>query len=466
MPEIYAWDVDANNNDNPPPHGAPENMEYAEVNNTIREMMAVLKRFFTASLSGVPVTAGTQPAYTLVSGQTISAYAAGQLFSFTAHATASGNITLNVDGLGAGNVVNASGAQLGAGDFTANGVYLVVRRAGDFQLVGGAGGGAELFAPATTGTQPTYVLTTGTLTAYQDGQVVLFRIHSANAAGAATLNVDGLGASALEDHNSVALVANELVVNNAYLAVRTASEWRIIAGLQTSLTADVTGVLPVANGGTGQGTEENAMQAFIAALSQVTPAADDLIPFGDTSDSGNAKKARVDAIGAGKQSIWIPAGAMEDASAQATRLVIPTSFVTIDVLAFDSAVEEFGQFRVAMPKGWNESTLSFKAFWVHSSAVTNFGVAWGLGAIAFSDTNVLTTAFPAETVVTDTGGAVDTLYITAESGALTVSNTPAEQDLVCFDVVREVGNAGDTLAADAYLVGIMLYLTTNANTDV
>src|SRR5688572_17355577 len=177
MPEIYAWNVAAPNNNATPPNGWPEGMEYDEVNNTGRETHAVIARFLLAALSGLNVTAGTQPAYTLISGMTLSAYAAGQVFAFTAHDTSTGNVTLNVDTLGASNVVTANGTQLGAGDIIANGVYLVVRRASDFQLIGGTGG-ADLSAPETAGTQPTYTLTTGALSAYQDGQVVLFRIHS------------------------------------------------------------------------------------------------------------------------------------------------------------------------------------------------------------------------------------------------------------------------------------------------
>lgn len=134
--EIYNYDVTANNNNRTPPDGWPENMEYNKVNDTGREMMAVLARFLKASLSGNNLTTGTQPNYLLASGYTLSGYASGQLFAFVAHATSSGLVTLNVNDLGASTVFDSLGNQLSSGDITLNGVYYVVRNTIGFQLIG------------------------------------------------------------------------------------------------------------------------------------------------------------------------------------------------------------------------------------------------------------------------------------------------------------------------------------------
>jgi hypothetical protein len=136
--ELFDWNIAAGSNNSTPPNGWPEFMEYSAVNNVGRENMAVLARFYRAALSGINVTAGTQPAYTLTSGQTFSAYSTGQMFAFTAHATAAGGpVTLNVDGKGAIGIVDALGTALGAGDIVAGGVYLVVKTSTTFRLIGG-----------------------------------------------------------------------------------------------------------------------------------------------------------------------------------------------------------------------------------------------------------------------------------------------------------------------------------------
>lgn len=135
MSEIYDWDIAAANNNDAPPNGAPEFMEYSEVNNTIRECMAVLSRWRDGAFSGFQ-TAGTQPAYTLVSGQNISAYANGMMFAFRAHATSTGAVTLNVDGVGAVAVLDSRGNQLVSGDVVLNGVYFVVKTAASWRVIG------------------------------------------------------------------------------------------------------------------------------------------------------------------------------------------------------------------------------------------------------------------------------------------------------------------------------------------
>ena len=65
----------------------------------------------------------------------------------------------------------------------------------------------------------------------------------------------------------------------------------------------------------------------------------------------------------------------------------------------------------------------------------------------------------------DTLIAANDCHIGPESSALTIAGTPAEGDLVYFQITRKVADAGDTLAADAKLIGVRLYFTTNAGND-
>jgi|SRR6185503_5096748 len=182
------------------------------------------------------------------------------------------------------------------------------------------------------------------------------------------------------------------------------------------------------------------------------------------SDSG----LTVNNIATGKQTIWVPAAAMYARTTNgpgAGTAELATNKIMIKSFDFDATTQEFVQFRVGMPKSWNEGTVTFQAIWSHAATVTNFGVAWSLAGLARSDTDAQDTAFGTAVVVTDTGGTTDTEYITAESGAVTIGGTPAELDEVVFQLARVPADAGDTMTIDARLQGIRLFYTTNANTD-
>lgn len=123
MAEIKDYDVDANNNTATPPDGAAEGWAPSTVNNTIRELMARTKRLWEDT-SAVNTTTGTSNAYLLSASQTISAYAAGDVFMFVADRANTGAATLAVDGLAAKSLKTVTQAELVAGQLTANGIYV------------------------------------------------------------------------------------------------------------------------------------------------------------------------------------------------------------------------------------------------------------------------------------------------------------------------------------------------------
>jgi hypothetical protein len=137
--------------------------------------------------------------------------------------------------------------------------------------------------------------------------------------------------------------------------------------------------------------------------------------------------------------------------------------VTLD---FDTTTQEYAQFSIAMPKSWNEGTITFKAIWSHAATTVNFGVAWGLQAVAISNDDPIAVAFGTAVEVTDTGGTTNDVYVSPESAAITVGGTPQPEDVVFFRIFRNPANAADNMAIDARLHGIFLYFTTAAETDV
>jgi hypothetical protein len=170
----------------------------------------------------------------------------------------------------------------------------------------------------------------------------------------------------------------------------------------------------------------------------------------------------------GKQTIYIPAAAMTPRVTNGPSvgsLETATNRVNVITLDFDPTTQEFAQFQISMPKSWNESTVTYVAEWYHPSTSTNFGVVWSLAGVALSDTNALDTAFGTDVQVTDTGGTTNTLYVTSESGAVTIGNTPAENDFVVFRIARVPADGSDTMAVDARLLGVRLFYTVTDGND-
>ena len=51
------------------------------------------------------------------------------------------------------------------------------------------------------------------------------------------------------------------------------------------------------------------------------------------------------------------------------------------------------------------------------------------------------------------------------SSAVTIAGTPADDDMCFFRIFRDVSDGNDTAAEDAILIGIKLFITTDAGTD-
>jgi hypothetical protein len=177
---------------------------------------------------------------------------------------------------------------------------------------------------------------------------------------------------------------------------------------------------------------------------------------------GDLSADRSFAVDINKQTIWVPAAAMTPRTtngAASGTAEMSTNKNMVSTLDFDASTQEFAQFDIAMPKSWNEGTITFIPHWSHASTTTNFGVVWGLDAVAISDADTLDVAFGTAQTSTDTGGTTNDLYIGPESSAITVSGSPAAGDLVQFRIHRNPSDGSDTMAIDARLHGVkMLYV--------
>ena len=134
-------------------------------------------------------------------------------------------------------------------------------------------------------------------------------------------------------------------------------------------------------------------------------------------------------------------------------------YVTNDVdlwsLDFDQTTEEYAQWTVWMPANWDASTVTFQAVWTAASGTGD--VIWGLQGRAYADDDAIDQVWGTAQTVTDTLLATGDIHYTAESSAITLAGTPAAGQLVQFRAYRDADAGGDTLAADAQLLGIKCF---------
>lgn len=174
-------------------------------------------------------------------------------------------------------------------------------------------------------------------------------------------------------------------------------------------------------------------------------------------------------LGSGKQTVYIPASAMRPTSSNACGALIQTELTAqqpeVLTLPFDGAAAEYAWFQFAFPKKWNRDTITFRVRWTSTHVGTD-GVTWGLQALAVGDSDPINTAYGVRVDVDDAAlGVARDLYLTVESAALTVGGAPAEGDEIYFMLSRQPGDAADTMAEDAELLGVEIFYTTTKETD-
>ena len=171
---------------------------------------------------------------------------------------------------------------------------------------------------------------------------------------------------------------------------------------------------------------------------------------------------------AGKETIWIPSSAMygsETNGADAQQVETTATRPDLKVLDFDAGTAEYAQFAIAMPKSWNLGTVTYQVFW--SPGNTNTGnCIFGLQGVSCTEGDTADVAFGTAAEVTDAGiGTVEDVQMTAESGAVTIAGSPADNDQTFFQLYRDAADGSDTFTGDARVLGIKLFYTTDAAND-
>jgi hypothetical protein len=90
---------------------------------------------------------------------------------------------------------------------------------------------------------------------------------------------------------------------------------------------------------------------------------------------------------------------------------------------------------------------------------------WAIQGSAFSSGEDLNVSFSTTATVAKIGVNPNYLWLTDATASFTVAGTPSESDFVVFQVSRLFADADDTFGADAKLLGVTLFYTTDASTD-
>ena len=189
-----------------------------------------------------------------------------------------------------------------------------------------------------------------------------------------------------------------------------------------------------------------------------------LVPKGTGTLQGNGSALKI----AGKETIWIPAAAMYGPTtnpADAEQVETTATRPDMKVFDFDASTKQYVQFTIAMPKSWNEGTLTYQVYWAPST--TNTGNAiFGLQGVACADGDTIDVAYGTAIEVTDAGiGTVEDQQITAESSAMTVAGSPAAGEQSYFQLYRDAADGSDTFTGECRVLGIKLFFTTDAAND-
>lgn len=214
--EMYIWIVD--------PNSSPQSKRF------------LFPKFIQEQRSTYAENVGSENDIEIVLKSPITSYVEGQALYFKTLAANTGPVTLDVDGLGAINVVNRDGTALNASTLPAGSLNLVQFDGINFQLLVSSGGGVAV-AEIQNQTH-TYKIDTGVADAYAialtpspagyvEGQMVSFKAINANT-GPSTIDVNGLGVKNIIRRNGTPLSGGDIPIDSLNIIQYDGSDFQLL----------------------------------------------------------------------------------------------------------------------------------------------------------------------------------------------------------------------------------------------
>ena len=263
-----------------------------------------------------------------------------------------------------------------------------------------------------------------------------------------------------DTHGDVTLTGTQTLTNKTLTAPAIGTSILDTNGLELALitaTGSAVNEFTIANAAAGAGPT-------LSATGDESNVDINLNPKG----SGVLKSGTAAVQIAGTETMWIPANALylpttnpADAASVETTAIRPE----LKVLDFDASTAQYAQFAIAMPKSWNLGTVTYQVFW--SPSTTNTGnCIFGLQGVSCTEGDTADVAFGTAVEVTDAGiGTVEDVQMTAESGAITIAGSPADNDQTFFQLYRDAADGSDDFSGEARVLGIKLFYTTDEAND-
>lgn len=168
------------------------------------------------------------------------------------------------------------------------------------------------------------------------------------------------------------------------------------------------------------------------------------------------------------QTIWLPAGSFTPTTTNGAAYAsqeLATNDVMVNGYDFSASTRQNVQTMIAMPKSWNESTVTAQVLWKDAATAGTGDVIWGVQCLAVGNDDAMDTAFGTAQTATDTFIAAGDLHIAPTTAAITASGSPAEGDLLIVQVYRDANAGGDTYTQLARFIGVRLFYTINTGED-
>lgn len=176
--------------------------------------------------------------------------------------------------------------------------------------------------------------------------------------------------------------------------------------------------------------------------------------------AGNAKQTAT-GIGTGTHALWLPASAGVSRTTNGATYV-QSEWSTNKTMkrgySFSLSTSNYIQFSLGAPTSWDKGTITAKFVWEAAASDAN-DVVWQIAGASMGDGDSVDAARGTFIAVTDGAGNTSPgqVRISPATAAITIAGSPATDDHLVLEVLRDPAHGSDTSTNDAVLLGVWLY---------